>query len=120
MAKVGHLLTSSFLSGQEIPVPQIVVVKSAEIKTFDDDDGQKEKVVLEFHELSKTVTCNASRLKFMIENFGDDTNNYVGRKLMIYGQKLSSGKYAGQWTITFAPTPATPAAQPAQEEAFKV
>ena len=86
-----------------------------------DEGDQDEKVVLEFHELSKPVTCNKTRLGFMIKNFGDDTTGYVGKKLMLYGSKLSSGKFAGQWTIIFALPPATPMQpQPAQEEAFTV
>lgn len=121
MAKVGHLLTSSFLSGQEVPTPIVLTVKSAEIKMLGDDGDQDEKVVLEFHELSKPATCNKTRLAFMIENFGDDTAGYVGQKIMVYGQKLASGKFAGQWTIIFARPPATPIqTQPAQEEAFTV
>jgi hypothetical protein len=123
VANVGHLLSSDFLSGSEIPTPQIVTIKSAEIKELGTDGEKDTKVVLEFYELPKALPCNKTRLKTMVENFGVETGAWVGKTIMIYGQKLSSGKFAGQWTVilTKAPTNGNaPAAQPAQEEAFTV
>lgn len=124
MANVAHLLSSDFLSGQEIPTPQIVTIKNAEIKELGTDDDKEAKVVLEFHELAKALPCNKTRLKTMVENFGVETGTWIGQKVMIYGTKLNSGKFAGQWTVILTKAPngpiGQPAAQPATEEAFSV
>lgn len=111
MANVSHLLSSDFLSGSEIPTPQVVTIKSAEIKELGSDDEKETKVVLSFHELDKALPCNKTRLKTMVENFGVETGTWVGQRVMLYGQKLASGKFAGSWTVilTKAPNGTTPA-----------
>lgn len=123
MANVAHLLSSDFLSGQEIPTPMIVTIKNAEIKELGSDGEKETKVVLSFHELDKALPCNKTRLKTMVESFGVETAAWVGQRVMVYGSKLNSGKFAGQWTVVLAKAPAAPPvyqAAPQPEQAFPV
>lgn len=120
MANVSHLLSSDFLSGEEVPSPQIVTIKGVEIKELGTDSEKETKAVLSFHELEKELPCNKTRLKTMVENFGVETSGWVGQRVMIYGSKLNSGKFAGKWTVILTKAPNGPLGQPAEEEAFKV
>lgn len=121
MANVAHLLSSDFLSGQEIPTPQIVTIKNAEIKELGSDGEKETKVVLSFQELDKALPCNKTRLKEMVQNFGVETTGWVGQKVMIYGSKLNSGKFAGQWSVILTKAPNGSMEQPpATEEPFSV
>ena len=122
MANVSHLLTSDFLSGQDIPTPIVVTVKNAELKELGDE--KETKVVLSFHELDKSLPCNKTRLRAMLENFGPETTGWTGQRVMIYGQKLTSGRFSGQWTVILTKAPngpiGQPVAPPATEEAFTI
>lgn len=106
MAYIGDMLKSNFLSGSELSTtPQIVTVKSAEVKELGENNDKETKVVLEFYELAKALPLNKTRLKAMADAFGLDTNLWINQKVMIYSQQLSSGKFAGQWTITLTKAP---------------
>lgn len=106
MAYIGDMLKSNFLSGSELSTtPQIVTVKGAEVKELGEGSDKEVKVVLEFYELAKALPLNKTRLKAMADAFGLDTNLWINRKVMIYSQQLTSGKFAGQWTITLTKAP---------------
>lgn len=101
---VQDYLKSNYLNGSELATPQIVTIKSAEMRELGDD--KEEKVILEFYELSKALPLNKTRLRAMCDAFGFETQAWLNQKVMIYGQRLNSGKFSGQWTISLVKAPA--------------
>lgn len=114
MANVGHLLTGDFINGESLfqAGPQEVTVAGGNIETLGDDT----KVVLSFSETDKRLALNKTRLTFMVGNFGEDTDQWVGKKVVLHAQKLTSGKFAGQYTILIT----RPVAQNNQQTANEI
>lgn len=103
---VSSMLSSDFLNGQELAQPQIVTVRGVEVKELGDEKDQK--VVLSFYELPKSLPLNKTRLKAMVESFGPETTVWINQRVMVHGERLNSGKFAGQWTIILRQAPAMP------------
>lgn len=119
---IGDYLKSDYLNGAEIgQTPKILTIKSVGTKELGDD--KEEKIILSFFEETKSLPLNKTRLRFMAETFGLETQLWINARVMVYGQRLSNGKYSGQWTILMTTVPNSgPAVQatPAQlvEEPF--
>lgn len=97
-------LKSNYLNGSELTTPQIVTIRDAEVKELGDE--KEEKIILEFYELPKSLPLNKTRLRAMCDAFGFETQAWLNQKVMVYGQRLNSGKFSGQWTISLVKAPA--------------
>lgn len=94
---VAHMIKGNFINGEKLSTagPQEVTVVNGEIISL----GEDEKVVLSFAETEKQLALNKTRLSFMIGNFGEDTDEWKDKKILLHAQQLTSGKFAGQYTI---------------------
>jgi hypothetical protein len=75
--------SSPFLKGDDLEEGErtIATIKSAEEVSFPSGDTVP---VLEFLELDQKLTLNKTRVKKLVEILGDDTDEWIGRKISIY------------------------------------
>ncbi len=100
---VERLAASNYIAGADLQNKQAKVkVSGSELKSYDDGT---EKVVLSFEGKDKKLTCNKTRLKTMINLFGPDTDSWLNKEIILTAQPLSSGKFAGQWTVLILSVP---------------
>lgn len=74
---------SPFLKGDDLEEGErtIATIKSAEEVNFPSGDTVP---VLEFLELEQKLTLNKTRIKKLVEVLGDDTDDWIGKKISIY------------------------------------
>lgn len=72
-----------FLKGDDLEEGErtIVTIKSAEEVSFPSGDTVP---VLEFLELDQKLTLNKTRVKKCVELLGEDTDEWIGRKIALY------------------------------------
>lgn len=75
--------SSPFLKGDDLEEGErtVVTIKSAEEVEFPSGDTVP---VLEFIELDQKLTLNKTRVKKLVELLGDDTDEWIGRKISVY------------------------------------
>lgn len=75
--------SSPFLKGDDLEEGErtVATIKSAEEVAFPSGDTVP---VLEFLELDQKLTLNKTRVKKLVEVLGDDTDEWVGKKISIY------------------------------------
>lgn len=74
---------SPFLKGDDLEEGErtVATIKSAEEVPFPSGDTVP---VLEFLELDQKLTLNKTRVKKLVEMLGDDTDEWIGKKISIY------------------------------------
>lgn len=72
-----------FLKGEDLEEGerQIVTIKTAEEVNFPSGDTVP---VLAFMELEQKLTLNKTRIKKLVEILGDDTDEWIGKKIALY------------------------------------
>lgn len=116
MADITNLIESKNLNGEELGASlHQATIKAVNIEDFDNGP----KAVVEFIEFEKRLIANKTQTKTLANLFGTDTAGWIGQKVQIFGEQLSSGKFAGRWTVKILqrqlqPAPQQP--QPAQEQ----
>lgn len=72
-----------FLKGDDLEEGErtVVTIKSAEEVSFPSGDTVP---VLEFLELEQKLTLNKTRVKKCVELLGEDTDEWIGRKIALY------------------------------------
>ncbi len=68
------------LKGRDV----IVVIASAEIETIGDD----RKLVLAFQGKEKTLVCNRTNALTVAELYGNDTDSWLGREVVLFATKV--------------------------------
>ena len=74
---------SPFLKGDDLEEGErtVVTIKTAEEVDFPSGDRVP---VLSFLELDQKLTLNKTRVKKLVEMLGDDTDEWIGRKIALY------------------------------------
>ncbi|PYJ11253.1 MAG: hypothetical protein DMF06_03315 [Verrucomicrobia bacterium] len=72
-----------FLKGEDLEEGerQVVTIKTAEEVSFPSGDTVP---VLSFMELEQKLTLNKTRIKKLVELLGEDTDEWVGKKIALY------------------------------------
>lgn len=103
MANVASLVESRFLNGELLgSKPQILTIRKADIEELGDE--KEPKCVVEFAEQEKPLACNKTQLRTLINLFGAETKAWAGKRIMALGRKLTSGQFAGRYTIELIET----------------
>ena len=105
---VKDMMSGNFFGGADLVTPRVLTIAGSEIKEFGQSDKLEKKVVLKFYEATESLSLNKTRLRALADAYGVETDGWVGKKVMIFGQKLMSGMYAGEWTIILIPQPTAP------------
>lgn len=72
---------SDFLRADDIEQAVIVTISGAAVKTI--GQAQEEKPILSFYELPQGLVLNRSRVRAMLELFGDNTDAWVGQRVVL-------------------------------------
>lgn len=74
---------SPFVKGDDLEEGErtVVTIKTAEEVNFPSGDTVP---VLEFLELEQKLTLNKTRIKKLVELMGEDTDEWIGKKISIY------------------------------------
>ncbi len=109
-------LESPYLKGSELEEGErlVVTIKSAEEVTFPQSGDTVP--VLEFLELDKKLTLNRTRIAKLVDLLGEDTEEWVGRKISLYAVDVN---YQGKMTlgVAVAAAPKAKEGQPAKKKA---
>lgn len=103
-------LKSSDLNGQMVKV-QISDVKSEEI-------GTDRKMIMYFVGKQKGMVLNKTNAKTLAEQFGDETDNWVGAQIEVFSMKVDyQGRMVDGLRVRIPPQPRKPAARTAEPAA---
>jgi len=114
--------SNKFLSGKSLAsLPVAYTIKSSELQQFDGDDHSK--VIVSFRECNEVLKLNTTQFAKLIEIYGYDSEQWIGKVVFLMGRELTSGKFQGRHTIdVLAPLPAgvEPMTEPVAEIPFAV
>lgn len=68
-------------------------VEDVSIKTFSGKEGPEVKLIVKFKECPRALACNATNRKKLVKIFGPETDEWVGKKVMLH---LESVDYMGE------------------------
>lgn len=79
----GKYTQSPFIKGDDLEEGErkVVTIKTAEEVDFPSGDKVP---VISFLELEQKLTLNKTRIKKLVEILGDDTDEWIGKKIAIY------------------------------------
>lgn len=82
--RLGKFL-SDYLSAEAFEGPQIVTIRKVEVKMIGGAEEEKEeKMTLQFAEVEQGLILNRTNLKTLAGLWGDETENWLGKKIEIY------------------------------------
>jgi hypothetical protein len=95
MPKISEEFSSNWLKSADLNGKEMIVtINSSEIESFKEEDGTKrKKVILAFDEIDQKLIVNTTNRDVLVELFGDDTDDWTGRKIILYVTKVT---YAGK------------------------
>ena len=126
MPKVSDMIISKFLKKEDFDEDQICMIKTVKL----DEVAQGEtKWVLYFKEHQKGMVLNSTTIRVLEQAFGDDSDLWIGKKVMVYvdpnvsfqgrvvgGLRLRPPKNAQRQAPPPPPPPPEPATASAQDE----
>lgn len=82
--KVSELTASKYLSKTDFEDDQTVIIKGIRLEELDDNGQKKEKTVCYFREHAKGMILNVTSLRVLAQSFGDETDDWRGRQVIVY------------------------------------
>ena len=82
--------TSNFLKKEDLPNPAKVTIKSVDLMEFEQDGKPQRKLVLEFEGKEKKLACNKTNARTIAAIHGDETDNWVGKEIILYNDPTVS------------------------------
>lgn len=82
--KVSELTASKYLSKTDFEDDQTVIIKGIRVEELDDNGQKKEKTVCYFREHAKGMILNVTSLRVLAQSFGDETDDWRGRQVIVY------------------------------------
>lgn len=95
MAKVSDIYQSGWLKAEDLAgAGRKVRIEAIKVEQFDDQQkGTKEnKIVMAFVGKQKRLICNKMQAGALAKLFGDDTDNWLGREVVLTPIPTPSGK----------------------------
>src|SRR5690349_5780858 len=77
--RASAMFPSEYLRAADLGSPALVTIKTVEIREV----GDERKPVIFFLEKDKGVVLNKTKNNFLIDAFGDDTDGWSGKKIVI-------------------------------------
>lgn len=119
MPKVSDMIVSKFLRKEDFDEDRIMTIRGVKLEDMPGDDGQQ-KWVLYFREEAKGMALNVTTIRVLEKAFGDDSDQWVGKKVKVYVDPNVSfgGRVVGGLRLMPPKnTVRTPAAPPPEERA---
>lgn len=83
MPKVSDMIVSKFLRKEDFEEDRVMTIKTVKLEDMPGDDGQQ-KWVLYFREDAKGMALNVTSIRVLEKAFGDDSDMWVGKRVMVY------------------------------------
>lgn len=83
MPKVSDMIVSKFLRKEDFDEDRIMTIRGVKLEDMPGDDGQQ-KWVLYFREEAKGMALNVTTIRVLEKAFGDDSDQWVGKKVKVY------------------------------------
>lgn len=92
MPKISEEFASNFLKASDLGGKELILtIETAEIETFNDEGGKRKKVVLTFCDHDQKMILNMTNRDAVVELYGDDTDDWVGEKIILYPTRVPYG-----------------------------
>jgi len=91
MTRMSDIYRSDTAKPQDIPRPIRKRIKKTEVREFPDFRDQskrKPRLVLTLEDFSQDVVVNGYAAPVLLQAFGDDVANYVGREIVLFTQSM--------------------------------
>lgn len=114
MPKTSEMIVSKFLRKEDFDEDQVCTIKAVSLEEV--AQGESKWVVF-FRERDKGMVLNLTSIKVLEQAFGDDTDHWIGNKVMIYVDPNVSfqGRVVGGLRLR-PPKKSKPTPPPKQEE----
>ena len=83
MPKVSDMIVSKFLRKEDFDEDRVMTIRGVKLEDMPGDDGQQ-KWVLYFREEAKGMALNVTTIRVLEKAFGDDSDQWVGKKVKVY------------------------------------
>lgn len=83
MPKTSEMIQSKFLRKEDFDEDRVMVIKGVKLEDMPGDQGDQ-KWVLYFREEAKGMALNVTTIRVLEQAYGDDTDHWVGNKVMVY------------------------------------
>jgi len=117
MSRMSDAYGGIFMKGSDLAgKPILVTIEHAEFRKlpdFNNANQQNDRLVLSFIETGKDVALNATSARVMMAAFGEDERAYVGKKIVLYPEKVNVGGQTREAVMIRLPRQAPPAPAPA-------
>src|SRR6201986_2947216 len=112
------MIVSKFLRKEDFDEDRVMTIKGVRLEDMPGDQGEQ-KWVLYFKEEAKGMALNVTTIRVLEQAYGDDTDHWVGNKVMVYVDPNVSfgGKVVGGLRLG-TPKKSKPAPAPPPDEGF--
>jgi hypothetical protein len=83
--KLNDMIESTYLKQEDVDGEKLVTVASMKkVNIARDDEDARYKWTIKFEEFAKPMAMNVTNLKRMFRFLGDDSDNWIGGKVIVY------------------------------------
>lgn len=113
MAKVSEIYESAWLKAEDLKGKAYTMrIQETAVSEFKNQDGTKErKIVISFAGAKKKLICNKGQASTLVKLFGDDTDHWNGKEVVLSAIPTNNGKEGIAIT-------GVPMAEPAGDDPF--
>lgn len=113
MAKVSEMIVSKFLRKEDFDEDMVATIKG--VKLEDVGNQGEQRWVVYFREFAKGMVLNVTSIRVLEGAFGDDSDGWIGKRVMIYVDPNVSfqGRVTGGLRLRTPKPRAAPAPAPA-------
>lgn len=89
---INEMSTSPFLKGSDIGEGKQlkVIISKVELKEQERDGKKTKQLVLSFNGSEKILGLNLGNTKIIMTNLGGETDNWIGKELILYTEKTQT------------------------------
>lgn len=113
MPKVSEMIQSKFLRKEDFDEDRVMTIKTVKLEDMPGESGDQ-KWVLYFREEAKGMALNVTTIRVLEGGFGDDSDMWVGKRVMVYVDPSVSfgGRVVGGLRLRLPKKKAAPAPKP--------
>jgi hypothetical protein len=78
--KTSQMIQSKFLKKEDFPTPEVLTIKHVSLEEVGKGDT---RWVVYFHEKTKGVVLNITKIRQLEAGFGDDTDHWIGKRIKV-------------------------------------
>jgi hypothetical protein len=119
MPKVSEMIQSKFLRKEDFDEDQVCTIKTVKLEEMQGNSSET-RWVLYFNEHHKGMVLNTTTIRVLEAAFGDDSDNWIAKKVMVYVDPSVSfqGRVVGGLRLRTPKKTASRAAPPPADSDF--